>query len=114
MFGIGMPELLVILALAIVFIGPKKIPDIARALGRGMAEFRRATDEMKSSFQEEARDQAREKFLREEKLAAAAPPVDTAPVDTSPVATAPVDYPVTANDLPTAPKGNTPAEGQPG
>lgn len=109
MFGIGMPELLVILALAIVFIGPKKLPDIARALGRGMAEFRRATDEMKSSFQEEARDQAREKFLRDEKLAAAAPPVDTAPVDT-----APVDYPVTANDLPTAPKGNTPAEGQPG
>ena len=38
MFGIGMPELLLILALALIVIGPKKLPDIARALGRGLAE----------------------------------------------------------------------------
>jgi len=55
MFGIGMPELLLILALALVVIGPKKLPDIAKALGRGFAEFRRATDEFKSTLQEEAR-----------------------------------------------------------
>jgi len=55
MFGIGMPELLLILALALVVIGPKKLPDIAKALGRGFAEFKRATDEFKSTLQEEAR-----------------------------------------------------------
>jgi Tat protein translocase TatB subunit len=55
MFGIGMPELLLILALALVVLGPKKIPDLARALGRGMAEFRRATDELKTTMREESR-----------------------------------------------------------
>jgi len=55
MFGIGFPELLVILALALIVIGPKRLPDIARALGRGFNEFKKATDELKSSFNEEVR-----------------------------------------------------------
>jgi Sec-independent protein translocase protein TatA len=42
MFGIGMPELIVI--------GPKKLPDLAKALGKGMAEFRKATQEIKDSL----------------------------------------------------------------
>ncbi len=56
MFGIGMPELLLIMALALIVIGPKKLPDIARALGRGLAEFRRATDDLKNTFNEETRN----------------------------------------------------------
>jgi TatA/E family protein of Tat protein translocase len=55
MFGIGMPELLLILALALIVLGPKKLPDLARAAGRGLAEFKRATDELKSSFDEKPR-----------------------------------------------------------
>lgn len=55
MFGIGMPELLLIMALALVFIGPKKLPDIARALGKGMREFRHATDDLKRSIDIDAR-----------------------------------------------------------
>ncbi|OEU71746.1 MAG: hypothetical protein BA874_12440 [Desulfuromonadales bacterium C00003068] len=54
MFGIGMPELLVILVIAIIFIGPSKLPDVARALGRGLREFRRATDDLKNSIDLEA------------------------------------------------------------
>lgn len=50
MFGIGMPELLLIMALALIFIGPKKMPDIARALGKGMREFRSAADDLKRSI----------------------------------------------------------------
>lgn len=66
MFGIGMPELLLILALALIVIGPKKLPDIARALGRGLAEFRRATDDLKTSFQDETRTRdARDRQLKE-------------------------------------------------
>ena len=42
MFGIGMTELLVILAIALIVIGPKKLPELARSLGKGLAEFRRA------------------------------------------------------------------------
>jgi sec-independent protein translocase protein TatB len=52
MFGIGMPELLLILALALIVLGPKKLPELARALGKGMAEFRRATDELKDELKQ--------------------------------------------------------------
>jgi TatA/E family protein of Tat protein translocase len=64
-----MPELLLILALALIVIGPKKLPDIAKALGRGLAEFRRATDELKTSFHEENRTaEARDRLMREGKV----------------------------------------------
>ena len=73
MFGIGMPELLLILALALIVIGPKKLPDIARALGRGLAEFRRATDDLKSTFREETHAaETRDKLLQEDKIKAEA------------------------------------------
>ena len=49
MFGIGMQELLLILAIALIVLGPKKLPEIARVLGKGMAEFTRATTELKRS-----------------------------------------------------------------
>ena len=51
MFGIGMPEMLVILALALIIIGPKKLPDLAKSLGRAMREFKKATNELKETIQ---------------------------------------------------------------
>jgi TatA/E family protein of Tat protein translocase len=50
MFGIGMTELLVIFAVALLVLGPKKLPELARSLGRGIAEFRRASSEMRREF----------------------------------------------------------------
>jgi len=44
-FGIGTTELILILVVALLVLGPKKLPEIARSLGRGMAEFRRASNE---------------------------------------------------------------------
>jgi Tat protein translocase TatB subunit len=56
MFGIGMPELLVILGLALIILGPKKLPEIARGLGKAMREFRRATSDLREQFEEETRE----------------------------------------------------------
>lgn len=69
MFGIGMPELLLVLAVALVVLGPKKLPDLARALGRGFAEFRRATEDLKNTFNEEVQiKETRENLLRDGKI----------------------------------------------
>jgi len=51
MFGIGMPEMLLIIAIALVVIGPKKLPDLAKTLGRAMREFKKATSEFKETMQ---------------------------------------------------------------
>jgi Tat protein translocase TatB subunit len=51
MFGIGMPELLLLLAIALIVVGPKKLPELAKALGRGIAEFKKATNELKESLE---------------------------------------------------------------
>ncbi len=53
MFGMGMSEVLLVLALALIVIGPKRLPDLARALGRGLAEFRKATDDIQRTIYEE-------------------------------------------------------------
>jgi Tat protein translocase TatB subunit len=53
MFGIGLPELLLIMAIALIVVGPSKLPDLARALGRGYAEFRKATNELKETLDQD-------------------------------------------------------------
>ena len=50
MFGIGMPEMLLIIAIALIVIGPKKLPDLAKSLGRAMREFKKATNEFKETM----------------------------------------------------------------
>jgi len=60
MFGIGFPELVLILIVALIVLGPEKLPDLAKALGRAYSEFKRAGEDLKRSIAEvEAPEKAR-------------------------------------------------------
>jgi Tat protein translocase TatB subunit len=50
MFGIGMTELMVIFVIGLVVLGPKKLPELARTLGKSLAEFRRASNDLRREF----------------------------------------------------------------
>jgi Tat protein translocase TatB subunit len=51
MFGIGMPELILIAVVALIVLGPKRLPDLAKSMGRAMREFKKATSELKETLQ---------------------------------------------------------------
>jgi len=66
MFGIGTAEILIVLVIALLLLGPKEIPKIARTLGRGMRELERAKDELKQTIEFEAeKDEADSKKTTE-------------------------------------------------
>jgi sec-independent protein translocase protein TatB len=80
MFGIGMPELAVIIVVALVVLGPKRLPEVARSLGKGLAEFRRLTgdvnkelDAARHMIESEAREHENER-RRADREARSTPP----------------------------------------
>ena len=57
MFNLGFPELMVIFTLALLIFGPRKLPELGRSLGRGLSEFKRATNELKKTWEEEVKSE---------------------------------------------------------
>ena len=98
MFGIGFPELLMIMALALIVLGPKRLPDLARALGRGLSEFKRASDELKQTFADEARSNDLKRPPGEPgKLTPPGSMFDAYPPEANPVEAEPVSDSATAS-----------------
>ena len=60
MGNLGMPELIFIFALALLILGPKKLPELGKQLGRGLGEFKRASNDLKRSIEEEVEKAGRE------------------------------------------------------
>jgi len=96
MFGIGMTELLVILAVALIVFGPTRLPELARSLGKAMNEFRRASSDLRETFREAVEEQPKPEppkpaiappptvaqqpaVASAETVAAATPPADRGP-----------------------------------
>lgn len=52
MFGIGIPELILILVLALIIFGPGKLPEVGKAIGKGLSEFRRATRDVENDLKQ--------------------------------------------------------------
>ena len=67
MFGIGFPEMMVIVVVALIFIGPDKLPGVMRSVGRGLVQLKRATNDVRTTVQDEMRDIEREIDLKDVK-----------------------------------------------
>ncbi len=60
MWNLGFSEVLVIFVIALIVFGPRKLPDLGRSLGKGLAEFKRASNELRRTWEEEVQTEGEE------------------------------------------------------
>ena len=96
--SIGMPELIIIFVIALIIFGPRKLPELGRSLGKSIAEFKKASNELKSTLEEEIRLEEQRTTLEEKKAqtvtaqTVTAPPANPTPLVEEPVAVRKADH----------------------
>jgi TatA/E family protein of Tat protein translocase len=78
---LGFPELIIIFVVALLVFGPRKLPELGRSLGKGLSEFKRASNDLRQTLDDEIRDEER-------RTALTTPPSSSAPITTPPVVAA--------------------------
>jgi TatA/E family protein of Tat protein translocase len=93
MGSLGIPELLVIFLVALILFGPKKLPEIGRTVGKHLAEFKRASNELKHTFEEEIRlsERQQQQMPAPPAMPTVAPPHVVSPEAVTPQPVAPAD-----------------------
>ena len=135
MFGIGFQEMLIILVVVLIFFGPKRLPDLAKSLGKGIAEFKKASEEVRKGIEDAVKEESvaettkppedlssygkapgSDPAPKEPPTAEPAPPTEvpvhasSTPPDDPPMEPAPSGAPSTAEDAgPGTATGETPA-----
>jgi len=79
MFGIGFQEMLIILVVALIVFGPKRLPDLARSLGKGLAEFKKASEEVRKGIEDAVQEDEKPTAPTKEYAAAAHNPYPQPP-----------------------------------
>ncbi len=112
MFGpLGVPELLLIFALILIVFGPRKLPEIGRTLGKALGEFRKATDDLKSTIEREVRLEELKKSVTPPSLESFVTPYEA--VSRSEPVDAPEPAPVVTEEPPVAEAATAPQETTP-
>lgn len=88
MFGLGFGEIVIVLILALVLLGPQRLPDVAKQLGKALRDFRRATEDLKDQFETELYSEPPKQPARPALVEPAKPPNPAEP--TVPASGAPV------------------------
>ncbi|MCR4308845.1 MAG: twin-arginine translocase TatA/TatE family subunit [Deltaproteobacteria bacterium] len=106
MFGIGFQEMLIILVVVLIFFGPKRLPDLAKSLGKGIAEFKKASEEVRKGIEDAVKEESTEETPK--------PPEDLSAYGKAPGSAPAPSVPATPEPAPpTAPMEPAPSTGAP-
>jgi len=104
MFGIGFQEMLIILVVVLIFFGPKRLPDLAKSLGKGIAEFKKASEEVRKGIEDAVKEESTEEAPKPpEDLSSYGKAPESAPapsVPAKPESAPPTEVPAPASGTP--------------
>jgi TatA/E family protein of Tat protein translocase len=109
MFGIGFQEMLIILVVVLIFFGPKRLPDLAKSLGKGIAEFKKASEEVRKGIEDAVKEESTEEARK--------PPEDLSAYGKAPGSATAPEEPAKPQPAPpteaSAPAGGAPPDNAP-